>query len=139
QVFGPDAKEILQSGDPVADKEGRQEFLEKYDQMHRFVAERNGSVSLYLGAENWPFPIPLVKKNGTWMFDTATGKKELLYRRIGRNELETLDTLHALVDAQKEYAGQLRDGEQVKQYAQTLMSDEGKHNGLFWKTNEGEP
>jgi len=72
------------------------------------------------------------------MFDTAVGKKEILYRRIGRNELETLDTLNALVAAQKEYASEPRDGTQTKQYAQKLLSDEGKHNGLYWKTNEGE-
>ncbi len=138
QVFGPDAQEILSSGDPVADKQGRGEFLEKYNQMHRFVTERNGSVTLYVGAENWPFPIPIVKKNGSWVFDTAAGKKEILYRRIGRNEFDTIDTLHALVNGQKEYASELRDGEQVKQYAQKLMSDEGKHDGLFWKTAEGE-
>src|SRR2546429_8817483 len=86
QILGPDAKAVLNSGDPVADKQGREEFLQKYNQMHRFVTERNGSVTLYLGAENWPFPIPIVKKNGSWIFDTPAGEKEILYRRIGRNE-----------------------------------------------------
>jgi hypothetical protein len=139
RIFGPESKEILQSGDDVADKETRETFLEKYREMNRLVSNPGGSVTLYLGAENWPFPIPLVKKNGEWRFATAAGKREILYRRIGRNEFDTIDTLHALVDAQKEYASEPRDGEPDKHYAQKLMSDEGKHNGLYWKTGEGEP
>jgi hypothetical protein len=138
-IFGPDAKEILYSGDDVADKQTREEFLEKYDQMHRLVTDTDGTVTLYIGAENFPFPIPLVKKNGVWLFDTTAGKKDILYRRIGRNEFDTIDTLHALVDAQKEYASKPRDNEAVKQYAQKLLSDEGKHDGLYWNTKDGEP
>jgi Protein of unknown function (DUF2950) len=139
RIFGPEAKEILRSGDEVADKETREKFLEKYQQMNRLVTNPGGSVTLYIGAENWPFPIPLVKRNNAWRFATNVGKREILYRRIGRNEFDTIDTFHALVEAQKEYASEPRDGEQVKQYAQKLMSDEGKHNGLYWKTREGEP
>jgi hypothetical protein len=139
RIFGPEAKEILRSGDDVADRETRETFLEKYQEMNRLVANPGGSVTLYLGAENWPFPIPLVKRNGNWRFATTAGKREILYRRIGRNEFDTIDTLHALVDAQKEYASEPRDGEPVKHYAEQLMSDEGKHNGLYWKTGEGEP
>ena len=138
RIFGPDANEILHSGDDVADKETRDKFLDKYAEMNRLVANPGGSVTLYLGAENWPFPIPLVQRNGGWRFATAAGKREILYRRIGRNEFATIDTLHALVDAQKEYASESRDGD-VKQYAQRWMSDEDKHNGLYWKTGEGEP
>ena len=139
QILGPQAQDILSSGDEVADKQMREQFLQKYDQMHRLVAESDGTVNLYIGAENWPFPIPIVKRNNVWLFDTAAGKQEVLYRRIGRNELSTIDTLHALVDAQKEYASQPRDRETVKQYAQKLLSDEGRHNGLYWKSGEGEP
>jgi hypothetical protein len=138
-IFGPTAKEILHSGDEVADKETREKFLEKYKEMNRLTANPDGSVTLYIGAENWPFPIPLVKKNGSWQFSTAAGKREILYRRIGRNEFNTIDTLRALVDAQKEYASEPRDGGQVKHYAQKLLSDEGKHNGLYWKAGEGQP
>lgn len=137
-VFGPEAKEILYSGDEVADKQTREKFIQKYDQMSRLETQPDGSVDLYIGAENWPFPIPLVKKNGRWLFDAAAGKKEILYRRIGQNEFDTIDTLHGLVDAQKEYASQARDGE-AKEYAEKLLSDEGKHNGLYWQTNEGQP
>src|SRR6516162_5360962 len=138
QIFGPEATAILHSGDQVADTQTREKFLEKYDQMNRLKTEDNGEVTLYIGAENWPFPISLVKKNNAWMFDTVAGKKEILYRRIGRNEFDTIDTLHALVDAQKEYVSEPRDGN-TKQYAQKLLSDEGKHDGLYWKTPEGQP
>jgi hypothetical protein len=137
QIFGPEAKELLSSGDPVADRQTGESFLKKYGQMSRLVKEPDGSVDLYIGAENWPFPIPIVQKNGRWVFDTTAGKKEILYRRIGRNEFDTIDTLQGLVDAQKEYASQPRDGE-AKQYAQKLLSDEGKHNGLYWSTTEGQ-
>ena len=139
QILGPEAKAILYSGDPVADKTIREKFLEKYDQMNRLAADQDRSVTLYIGAENWPFPIPLVKKNNAWLFDTAAGKKEILYRRIGRNEFNTIDTLHALVDAQKEYASEPREGQQTKQYAQKLLSDPGKQDGLYWKTEKGQP
>ena len=98
-IFGPEAKEILYSGDEVADKQTREKFLQKYNQMSRLETEPDGSVDLYIGAENWPFPIPIVKKHDRWLFDTATGKKEILYRRIGRNEFDTIDTLQGLVDA----------------------------------------
>jgi hypothetical protein len=138
QIFGPQVNEIVYSGDPVADKNDREKVLEKFDEMHRLVVEPNKSVTLYLGAENWPFPIPLVQKNGRWMFDTAAGKKEILFRRIGRNERSTIDTLTALVDAEKEYASAPQTGS-TKEYAQKIISDEGKHDGLFWKTDPGEP
>src|SRR4029453_8403166 len=107
--------------------------------MNRLVAEPDESVTLYIGAENWPFPVPLVNKGGVWFFDTDAGKEEILLRRIGRNEFDTVDTLRALVDAQKEYASKQQEGEAVKQYAQKLMSDEGKHNGLYWKSSAGKP
>jgi hypothetical protein len=138
-IFGPQAKSLLSSGDEVADKNDRQRIVNKYQEMNRLVVEPDKSVTLYIGAENWPFPIPLVNKNGSWFFDTAAGKKEILFRRIGRNENDTVDTLEALVSAQKQYASQPHDGDTVKQYAQKILSDDGMHNGLFWKTAEGEP
>jgi len=136
RILGPEAS-LLSSGDPVADKNDRDRVLKKYEEMNRLVVEPDKSVMLYVGAENWPFPIPLVEKNGVWSFDTNAGKKEILFRRIGRNEFATIDTLNALVEAQKEYASSPRDG--VKQYAQKFLSDEGRHNGLFWKSAPGEP
>jgi hypothetical protein len=139
QIFGPESKAVLFSGDAVADRNTRQLAIQKYEEMHRLVTEPDKSVTLYIGAENWPFPIPLVNKNGAWLFDTAAGKKEILFRRIGRNEFATTDTLEMLVNAQKQYGSQTHDGDSVLQYAQKVLSDEGKHNGLFWKTSEGEP
>jgi hypothetical protein len=137
-IFGPRAKKALFSGDEVADKNDRERIVKKYQEMNRLVVEPDKSVTLYIGAENWPFSVPLVNKNGSWFFDTAAGEREILYRRIGRNENDTIDTLGALVTAQKQYAGQTHDGDTVKQYAQKILSDEGKQNGLFWKTAAGE-
>src|SRR5262249_12121900 len=122
-----------------ADKNNRDRFIQKYQEMNRLVAEPDKSVKLYIGSENWPFPIPLVNKGGTWFFDTAQGKQEILFRRIGRNENATISTLQSLAAAQKEYVSELHDGDQTRQYAQKLLSDEGKHNGLFWKSSAGEP
>ena len=138
EIFGADGKEIVSSGDPVEDKNSRDQFVRKYQEMNRLVEEPDGTVRLYIGAENWPLPIPLVNHNDAWYFDTGAGKEEILLRRIGRNETAAIRVLQELVDAQKEYYAEPRDGE-VKQYAQKLGSDDGKHNGLYWKIDGGEP
>jgi Protein of unknown function (DUF2950) len=138
-ILGPDADQVLSSGDPVADKNARDEFARRYQEMHRFAYDDQGRVILYVGAANWPVPIPLVKKNGGWVFDTAAGKDELLARRVGRNELFTINVLESLAEAQAEYASEARDGESRAQFAQKILSDSGKHNGLYWETTEGEP
>jgi Protein of unknown function (DUF2950) len=132
-ILGPDSDQVLSSGDPVADNNARENFVSRYKEMHRLAYDDQGRVVLYLGAGNWPFPIPLVKKEGGWVFDTAAGKDELLYRRVGRNELFTIKVLEDLADAQSEYASEARDGESVGQFAQKIMSDAGKHNGLYWE------
>jgi Protein of unknown function (DUF2950) len=139
-IFGSNANDILHTGDDVADKNAKTNFLSRYDQMHRVVIEPDGTATLYLGAENWPFPIPIEKNNsGAWYFDTEAGKKEILYRRVGTNENDAIDTLHALVDAQHDYASAPRDGDTAKHYAMKFLSTEGKHDGLYWKTNDNEP
>jgi len=138
-VLGPDASQLLSSGDPVADDNARKNFLSHYNEMHRLAYDTDGRVILYSGANNWPFPIPLVKKNNGWMFDTAGGEKELLFRRIGANELFTIDVLHNLVDAQIEYATQARGRSGAKQYAQKILSDKDQRNGLYWPVAQGEP
>jgi hypothetical protein len=130
-ILGPDGKDVVSSGDPIEDMDSRTEFVDKYQEMHRFATEANGAVSLVVGAENWPFPIPLVNNNGSWYFDTPTGKNEILFRRIGRNELAAMDASHALVEAQKQYFAR-SPGTSPKQFAQKLVSDEGQHNGLYW-------
>ena len=130
-VLGPAGKDILSSGDPEEDLNARVGFVVKYQEMHRFVTEANRTVSLVVGAENWPFPIPLVNNHGTWFFDTAAGKDEILFRRIGRNELTAINACRELVDAQKEYFAR-PPANLPKQFAQKLVSDEGRHNGLYW-------
>ena len=138
KIFGPDGREIIYSGDAVEDKNRRDQFVRKYREMSRLVEEPDGTIRLYVGAENWPMPVPLVKKDNAWYFDTAAGKEEILFRQIGRNEIAAIRVLQELVDAQKEYYAEPRDGE-ARQYAQKLASDEGKHNGLYWKTGSGQP
>jgi hypothetical protein len=137
EIFGTDGKEIVSSGDPAEDKNSRDQFVAKYRQMNRLVEEPDGAVRLYIGAENWPMPIPLTTKDGAWYFNTAAGKDEILFRRIGRNEIVTIRVLRELVAAQKEYYSKTSDGS-VKQYAQKLVSDQGKHNGLYWNASNRE-
>jgi len=96
--------------------------------MHRLVNEPNGTTTLYIGAENWPTPIPLISKNGVWYFDTPAGKEEILYRRVGQNEMSAIRVCQELVAAQKEFFSK-----QDSQYAQKFVSDEGKHDGLYWQ------
>jgi hypothetical protein len=131
-VLGPAGKDVISSGDPLEDSDTRIGFVVKYKEMHRFVAEPNGSLTLVVGAENWPFPIALVKNNGSWYFDTAAGKDEVLLLRIRKNELAAIDASRALVEAQKEYFAR-PPGNLPKQFAQKLVSDEGGHNGLYWR------
>jgi hypothetical protein len=140
ETFGPESKDIISSGDAVEDKNVAKAFAEKYRVMHRWRNLSDGSQVLLVGADNFSFPIPL-KKNaeGRWFFDTAAGKDEVLSRRVGRDELATIEVCRAVADAQAEYFSQLHDGETTKQYAGKLMSDPGKQNGLYWKPVEGQP
>src|SRR5260370_39047468 len=107
--------------------------------MHRVVIDPDGNATLYIGAENWPMPIPLVKNSsGAWYFDTEAGKKEILYRRVGRNENDAIEVLYSLVAAQKDYFSATHDGDKTKHYAAKFISDEGKQNGLYWKTGDND-
>jgi hypothetical protein len=131
-ILGPDGKQIISSGDDAEDAESRANFVKRYEEMHRLVKEPDESTVLYIGAHNWPAPIPLMNKGKLWYFDTQTGKKEILCRRIGRNELSAIRISQELVAAQKEYSAE------YKEYAQKIFSDEGQHDGLYWKAAEGE-
>jgi hypothetical protein len=133
-VLGPDGKQIVWSGDETEDANSRANFVQHYEEMHRLVKEPDGTLILYIGARNWPAPIPLVNKGNSWYFDTDAGNEEILYRRIGRNEISTIRVCQELVAAEKEY----RSAEHAE-YAQKIFSDEGQHNGLYWKVAEGEP
>jgi hypothetical protein len=132
RILGPAGKDVLSSGDPEEDSDARVGFVTKYEEMHRFVTEPNGKVTLVVGAENWPFPIPLVNNHGTWYFDTSEGKDEILFRRIGKNELAAMAACRDLVEAQQQYFTRPPGGI-PKQFAQKLVSDEGQHNGLYWQ------
>jgi hypothetical protein len=136
-IFGPADKDLLSSGDAVADKQRLERFLKAYDEKNSLVAEKNEMV-IVVGKNDWPFPIPLVKKGETWLFDTKKGKDEILNRRIGQNELSTIETMLAIVDAQREYAMEDLDGDGILEYAEKFRSDPGKKNGLYWSTTEGE-
>jgi len=132
-ILGPGGEDVVSSGDPVADNNNREDFTRWYDQMHRLAYNDDGQVILYVGADNWPFPIPIKKQADGWVFDTAEGKDELLYRRVGRNELYTIDVLQELADAQQDYSNV------QQQFAQKILSDSGQKNGLYWPTSGDEP
>jgi len=139
-ILGPESKELVSSGDAVQDKAAVDGFAAAYPVMHRWRKMPDGAQMLLVGADNFPFPIPLKKNtSGQWYFDTAAGKDEILNRRIGRNELAAIDICEAFVDAQAEYFSQRRDGASVKQYAVKFISDTGRQNGLYWESPEGEP
>jgi hypothetical protein len=132
-IFGPDAKDILVSGDPVQDQENMRDFVAAYSQMHRWRKIKAGGEMLYIGADNFLFPIPLDERSpGAWQFDTDAGKDEILARRIGRNELAAIAASSALATAQAQYFSQTHDADSVKQYAQRIVSDAGKQDGLYW-------
>jgi Protein of unknown function (DUF2950) len=132
-LFGPDSKDLVSSGDAVKDKDALQDFVAAYTQMHRWREIKSGGEMLYIGADNFIFPIPLGQNStGQWSFDTAAGKDEILARRIGKDELTAIEACLAIVDAQKRYFSQVREGYKVKQYAQKFVSDDGQQNGLYW-------
>lgn len=132
KVLGRTAEDIVSSGDEVADNDVRQRFTSMYDVKHGIKAEGNKTATLMLGPDDFPFPIPLVNTKTGWEFDTAEGRIEVLRRRIGRNELDAIQTALAYVDAQNEYADKDR-GEGAGVYAQRFVSSPGKKDGLFWR------
>jgi hypothetical protein len=139
-VLGPDSKDVVSSGDAVQDKTVADAFVAAYGAMHRFRKMPDGAQILLVGADNFPFPIPLKKDSGgQWFFDTAAGKDEILARRVGRNELAVIDVCLALADAQAEYFSQPRGGSNAKQFALKFISDPGKQNGLYWESPQGQP
>jgi Protein of unknown function (DUF2950) len=132
KVLGKDADDIVASGDEVADAETRQRFTIAYEDKHSIKAEGNRKATLIVGNDDFPFPIPLYNTKSGWEFDTKAGRQEILYRRIGRNELDTIQTCLAFVDAENEYAEKDR-GQGVGVYAQRFVSSSGKKDGLFWR------
>jgi hypothetical protein len=137
-IFGAGAEDLLSSGDKIADKRARQVILVALKEKWSLSSQGPDTKTVLIGNEDWPYPIPLVKDKTGWRFDTAAGRQEILYRRIGGNELSTIKALHVYVTAQKEYAEKSHDGKAAGLYAQRLASQPGKQDGLFWKTAPGE-
>jgi len=137
-LFGPGSGPLISSGDKVADEQRRANFIRLYDEKNRLERSGDAKVILHVGNDDWPFPIPLVKSGKNWRFDTKQGKEEMLNRRIGRNELDTIQTCLAIVDAQREYATMDLDGSGLPAYAQKFISTRGMKDGLYWEVNPGE-
>jgi hypothetical protein len=137
-LFGPESQKVLFSGDPVMDQRNREVFLVAYAERAALMAVSPNRRVLYIGHEDWPLPIPLVKEGNAWRFDTSAGAQEILYRRIGRNELNSIDVAQVYVDAQQEYAAEAHDGKPAGAYAQKFASSPGKHDGLYWKSEDPE-
>ena len=138
-VLGAGAKSLLDSGDPVADKERRARFVASYDEAGKVETAGDAKAILITGKDAWPFPIPLVKDSAGWRFDTKAGKDEILNRRIGSNELSTIQSMLAYVDAQRDYYRLNPQQDKLQGYAQKLVSSKGKRDGLYYPTKSGEP
>ena len=134
RILGPQSKAILSSGDPDEDKASLQSFIAKYDQMHRWVTMTDGSQALYIGADNYPYPIPLAHDSSSrWYFDTPAGEEEILARHIGKNELLAINARSAMGNAQDLYFQRAHDGSPAGQYAQKILSSPGTQDGLYWE------
>ena len=138
-ALGTGSGELIRSGDPVEDERRREAFLAAYDQAVKIERVGDRSARVFVGDSEWPFPFPLLHSAAGWRFDVRSGAREILSRRIGRNELDAVQVCLAYVDAQREYALKDRDNDGVLEYAQELISAPGKQNGLYWETAPGEP
>jgi hypothetical protein len=138
-ILGPDSEQIVSSSDSVADKAARESFLKWYDERHSLVPSRKGEFTLEVGKDSWPLPIPLAHSGDSWYWDGKAGKDEILYRRIGHNELAAINVCKGIVAAQHDYAASAHDGQPTGSYASRIVSEPGKQNGLYWEVKEGEP
>ena len=138
-IFGPDGEDFIESADPVRDKNNGMAFAKEAAAKNSIeIAKSNPNrATIIVGDEEWPFPVPLVKKNGKWYFNAKEGRQEILYRRIGANELDAITVCRGYVEAQKEYASDIHDDSGVNQYAQKIFSTPGKQDGLYWKNADG--
>jgi len=138
-LLGPGSEELLDSGDAVQDASDRADFLAAYAAKHALIDDGADRKVLVTGEDDWPMPVPIVKRDGRWWFDGEAGTDEMIYRRVGANELGAIDVSRGFVEAQLEYASEGRDGDPAGIYALKLISDEGLHNGLYWATADDEP
>jgi hypothetical protein len=136
-IFGPGNEDLIESGDPVADRSVSERFVKEFEEKNQLEKTADKAV-LSIGNEDWPFSIPIVKTDGLWRFDAEEGREEILARRIGRNELSVIQVCLAVVDAQREYASKDRNGDGFREYAQKFRSDPGKKDGLYWEAKEGD-
>jgi len=141
KIFGPNGKDFIGTADPVQDKALVEAFVRKAQEKQSVTIDpKNGSrATLVVGNDDWPFPVPIVRKSRKWIFDSKQGHDEILYRRIGKNELDAIQVCRGFVEAQKEYAAQIHDDSGVNQYAQKIISTPGKQDGLYWKNADGTP
>lgn len=137
-ILGPEGKDLVESADAVRDKSIAQQFAEKANERHSVSVEKSTAI-LQVGNDNWPMPIPIVKRQGKWYFDTKAGREEILFRRIGANELDAIQICRGYVEAQREYALTPHGNPPRHQYAQKIISTPGKQDGLFWKNPDGSP
>jgi hypothetical protein len=139
EILGPDGEDLVSSEDAVQDKKQAQAFAAKAREKTKIVRDKAKptAATVVIGHDDWPAPIPVVQKNGRWMFDTKAGRREILFRRIGRNELDAIEVCHGYVEAQHEYALTKHDGATVNQYAQKIVSSPGKQDGLAWQGSDG--
>jgi hypothetical protein len=137
-ILGPGSEELISSGDSVADNANRDKFVASYEQKHSLEARTAETRVLHVGTDDWSMPIPIIKKGKSWGFDIGKGKKEILNRRVGRNELNVIDVIDAYIDAQHEYASKDCCGGGKVEFAQRLISTPGKRDGLYWEAKEGE-
>jgi len=139
EIFGPGGKDVVFSGEYAQDRQRAADFAAEAHEKRSISTgpQRGNRAFLLVGNEDWPFPVPIVKRGNTWSFDARAGRQELLYRRIGRNELDAIDICHGYVEAQQKYALQKREGYEVNQYAQHIISTPGKQDGLAWQNPDG--
>jgi len=137
-ILGPQGEKLVSSGDAIADQRARERFAKSLSTAHKIEMASGDRAILVIGERGWPFPIPIVRRGGTWRFDTAAGAQEILDRRIGRNELGAIEVCRAHVDAQREYATKDRDGDGILEYATRFRSSPGQRDGLYWPVEQGE-
>ena len=137
-IFGPGSEPLISSGDKIDDRERRVEFVRLHGEVNRLEPAGDNKRIVHIGKNDWPFPIPIVRVGEIWRFDTKQGREEILHRRIGENELDTIQTCLAIVDAQREYATVDRNGDGLLEYAQKFESTKGKTDGLYWNVTPGE-
>jgi hypothetical protein len=139
ELFGAEGGKLMSSGDPTADQAERGKFVAAFEEAHRIEMQGDAKAVVSVGKDDWPLPVPIVKRGDTWRFDAKKGLEEIVNRRIGRNELYTIQVLLAIVDAQREYSSEDRNGDGRLEYAQRFVSQKGKTDGLYWPATDGRP